>query len=590
MVSTLSSPLELRPYQKNAVSDISESIAEYPTLYQLPTGAGKTEIGLAVARQTLNDGATVVWLTHRVELIDQTMRRAEDAELPVHDAYSTRIYKPNVFNIMSVGKASSKRRRSELPTGSLLIVDEAHHTPAKTWSRVIRQHSGPVLGLTATPWRLSKREGFKDMFDRLVIGPQYRELIEGGYLVEASIIVPKDANDRFDVERLKVHRTGDYILSGLGIAAFDLPMSLWEKHCQDRQTIVYAANQEVAVKIADALHDRGVGVGLLLSDGELAQQTHTSVETERSVVVEKFRCSELSVVVNVEILTEGFDCPGADAVIIGRPTKSLTLYRQMIGRCMRPAPGKTDAVVIDCGASVLEPTIGHYLDDYDWSLKPRADKNLASDMPQRYCDECQEQGPISAKKCGSCDKPFGTQCPRCREFRFGYFGGGRYCDPCELELKRKRLRKDPTPTVVVKPESEKSFFLKGDIAWKELLQPWNQHEHVDCNGHCNADWGSIHHLAKNENGWAVVYFGELPLKVKQLVSVTKRSGENTNQQVIARWCGPSPYRRGMGKSVSVCEILESRGSEICPQCGKRKRRQFRLCYSCNEKEKYAVGT
>ena len=569
MVITLPSPLELRPYQLNAVSDISESLAEHATLYQLPTGAGKTEIGLALARQTLNDGATVVWLTHRVELIDQTMRRAEDAELPVHDAYSTRIYKPNVFNIMSVGKASSKRRRSELPSGSLLIVDEAHHTPAKTWSRVIQQHSGPVLGLTATPWRLSKREGFEDMFDHLVIGPQYGELIEGGYLVEASIVVPKDANDRFDVERLKV-RAGDYILSGLGIAAFDLPMSLWEKHCQDRQTIVYASNQEVAVKIADALHDRGVGVGLLLSDGELAQQTHTSVETERSVVVEKFRCGELSVVVNVEILTEGFDCPGADAVIIGRPTKSLTLYRQMIGRCMRPAHGKTDAVVIDCGASVLEPTIGHYLDDYDWSLKPRSDKNLASDMPQRYCDECQEQGPLSARSCGSCGEPFGTQCRRCLEFRFGYFGGERYCDLCE----RKRLHRGSTPTVVVEPESQKGRFLKK--GWVDRLR---HHKKGCSNNHCHGNWERIRQL-KGE--WAIIYPGRLELGVKRSVSVI-RSGEHTTQQVIPRWVGK--YKDG--KIKSICEVVDSYDS--CPQCGKLKISNFRLCYSCNQEAKYAVG-
>ena len=563
MVSTLSSPLELRPYQKNAVSDISESIAEYPTLYQLPTGAGKTEIGLAVARQTLNDGATVVWLTHRVELIDQTMRRAEDAELPVHDAYSTRIYKPNVFNIMSVGKASSKRRRSELPTGSLLIVDEAHHTPAKTWSRVIRQHSGPVLGLTATPWRLSKREGFKDMFDRLVIGPQYRELIEGGYLVEASIIVPKDANDRFDVESLKV-RAGDYILSGLGVAAFDLPMSLWEKHCQDRQTIVYAANQEVAVKIADALHDRGVRVGLLLSDSELAQQTHTSVETERSVVVEKFRCGDLSVVVNVEILTEGFDCPGADAVIIGRPTKSLTLYRQMIGRCMRSAYGKTDAVVIDCGASVREPTIGHYLDDYDWSLKPRADKNLASDMPQRYCDECQEQGPLSARSCGSCGEPFGTQCRRCREFRFGYFGGERDCDPCE----RERLHKGPTPTAFAEPEFQTGRFRKG--IWEDRLR---HHKKGCSNGHCHGDWKQIRQL---QGKWAIIYPGRLELGVERSVSVIMRSGEHTTEQVKPLWVGK--YKDG--KIKSICEV--SKTYDICPRCGNLKDSYFRLCYSCKE--------
>ena len=568
-MSTLSSPLELRPYQINAVSDISESIAEHRTLYQLPTGAGKTEIGLTVARQSLSDGATVVWLTHRVELIDQTMRRAKDAELPVHDAYSTRIYKPNVFNIMSVGKASSKRRISELPTGSLLIVDEAHHTPANTWGRVIRQHSGPVLGLTATPWRLSKREGFEDMFDHLVIGPQYHELIEDEHLVEASIVVPKDANDRFDVERLKV-RAGDYILSGLGIAAFDLPMSLWEKHCQDRQTIVYAANQEVAVKIADALHDRGVGVGLLLSDGELAQQTHTSVETERSVVVEKFRCGELSVVVNVEILTEGFDCPGADAVIIGRPTKSLKLYRQMIGRCMRPAHGKTDAVVIDCGASVREPTIGHYLDDYDWSLKPRADKDLASDMPQRYCDECQEQGPLSARSCGSCGEPFGTQCRRCLEFRFGYFGGERYCDLCE----RKRLRKGPTPTVVIEPESQKGRFRKE--VWEELLV----HHRMGCsNNHCHGNWERIRQL---EGKWAIIYPDRLKLGVKRAVSVI-RSGEHTTQQVIPLWVGK--YKDG--KNKSMCEVVESYNT--CPQCGNSKKSQFLLCFPCNQETKQTVG-
>ena len=410
---------ELRDYQQQlleqAAADLMPGMAR--VMLQLPTGGGKTHIAGALLRRWLHSGRKAVWLTHRTELAEQTRGMLTDAGVsainltwrPGNDA-------PFIANGVVILMAQTVGRRTnrmqvwgKYGSDDLLVIDEAHHATAGGWERAIDQWPGRVIGLTATPWRLSKIEGFDHLFQKLLHGPQVSELQGGGWLCQARVLMPKLEEV---IRGGAINAVGEYSESGIEQANRDRPdvmtagaLRFWQFHAAERQTVIYAISQDHARNLAKVFNEAGIPAAVMLSD---------TLPQERAEAIESFANGTLRVLVNVAVATEGFDLPDASCVVITRPTLSLALYLQMVGRGLRPKANGGDCLILDLAGNA--EIHGLPEDERQWSLAPRGN-NADGDAPVVRCDKCDGVSPAAGQNCAHCGAPFGKDCPRCGSWR-----------------------------------------------------------------------------------------------------------------------------------------------------------------------------
>ena len=415
----LVSRIKLRPFQETDIDRIFAAFERSQrgrVMYQLATGAGKTDVGIEVGGRHLDAflRSHVGWLTHKVELRDQSLARIGRAGLSAGDLADVNPGRRNLLlggvAILSPGLRSVRALVEQATPDDLLIVDEAHHSVANSWERnLIGAWPGRILALTATPWRMSKKEGFDHLYDELVCGPPLQELIDDGYLSPFTVHSPQDVV----IEGRGRGADGDYSVAETeaaneAIYYSDQAVRVWERVAgHSRRTIWYTTTVKAASALTQHLRARGHRAGMVHSK--------TPSEARKSLIAD-FATGAIDHLVNVAIVTEGFDCPEADCIVILRRTKSLTLYRQMGGRPIRFLEGKT-ALILDLGRSWQEPDIGHPLDEYPWSLQPRG-PNVAGRPPVRWCSECSAVNAAGARSCVGCGAAFGRECEGCARFRF----------------------------------------------------------------------------------------------------------------------------------------------------------------------------
>lgn len=448
---------KMRDYQERAVADIRRLMARHRrVMYALPTGSGKTELALYIIAKYIAAGLPVLWLTHHEDLVGQTLRRAAAYGIPVWNAYAKRTYNSSALNVQSILKA---RNLPHNFSRGLLVVDEAHHATAKTWIQSILEWPGHVLGLTATPWRLSKREGFDHIFDALGVGIDTKSLQARGHLAQAEIIAPHGFLGR----GVPISSTGEYNLNSVSqdnrTAMVELPVQDWLRLAPDKKSIFYAVDQHAAVVQAKMLRAAGKTVGILISDKTKLTDVPRDISTDREQVIAGFEAGAIQCLVNVMIATEGFDCPSAEVVSIGRLTKSIALYRQMVGRALR-AMGDKIALIIDSVGVCLDPDVGSPFEPIDWSLQPRSvtDQKPA---PMRACNGGLEEDDhgcgfanlLGARRCSECHTSFGKPCPRCKQFRWwsswelDIDDDPDNCLMCAKERRRRREREEYAQSV-----------------------------------------------------------------------------------------------------------------------------------------------
>ena len=386
---------------------------------QLPTGGGKTEIAGALLKDFLVDGRKAVWLTHREELANQTEERLARnwsvAAMPGTAEWSSRRPAPRIVNGVVILKAQTVSRRNKdsavvwnnYGPDDLLVIDEAHHAPATGWERAIKQWPGKVWGLTATPWRLSLREGFDHLFYTLVTGPQTSEMQTDGHLAHSRVFAPT-LDDR--IRGGEVGQLGDFTEGGIERAnerfvMTTLAVKFWGNLADGRQTIAYAVSKGHAANLVLAFTDRGIAAASILSD--------TSLD-DREKAIEDFKNGRLTALVNVAVATEGFDLPDASCIMITRPTKSLALYLQMVGRGLRPKPDGGDCLILDLAGNAEEHGLPE--DHREWSLDARGNP-ATGDPPVRYCHECYFAAHPAHHNCPECGTDLGKPCPLCCRFR-----------------------------------------------------------------------------------------------------------------------------------------------------------------------------
>jgi superfamily II DNA or RNA helicase len=370
--------MQLRSYQDRAIDDLRSAYQSgaKSVLLVAPTGMGKTVIIAAISANAAARGRHVLILVHRRELIHQTSSKLAWVGLD-HGIIAAGI--PSSDHAVQIASVQTLARRlSRLdwqPT--LIIIDEAHHATAGQWARILDHWPDTYrLGVTATPCRLDGC-GLRGTFDTMVLGPSVADLIFTGYLSPARIYAPPVVADLQGIRS----RGGDYA-NDQAAAAMDRPtvtgdaIAHYQRLAPGQQAIAFCCNVKHAVSVCDAFKTAGIGAELLLGN-----------TPDREQVVADFAAHRIRVLVTVDVVSEGFDVPAASCAILLRPTQSLGLYLQQVGRVLRPAPGKEHAVILDHVGNVTRH--GFPDDPRDWSLDDRMRRSKGTPAPSvRTCPEC----------------------------------------------------------------------------------------------------------------------------------------------------------------------------------------------------------
>lgn len=376
--------LDLREYQTRAIVDLRGAYerGNRAVLLVSPTGSGKTVIMGEIIRSSLAQGNSVLFLAHRRELINQVSKRLDSVGVDhgVIQSGHPRLLPWERVQVASIPTLASRLTRGEaMPHADLVVIDEAHHARAATYGKILNAYpEASILGATATPWRTDGR-GLGEIFEDLVVAARPRELIERGYLVPYTGF----AYDAPDTSKLK-KRGNDYEQEGLELVMSERAIvgnivQQYVEHAAGKRAVVFATSIKHSLDLVDRFSVAGVAAEHI--DGE------TPIE-QREAVLERIGSGATQVLCNVGIVTEGWDCPELEVCILARPTLSAGLYLQMVGRVMRPAPGKAVARIHDHAGCVS----GHGAPDMEreYQLDPdvRAFKSADKLPPLRTCKAC----------------------------------------------------------------------------------------------------------------------------------------------------------------------------------------------------------
>lgn len=334
--------MELRPYQQAALTAVLDEWDRGvdKTLLVLPTGTGKTIVFSAVAEEAVKRGGRVLILAHRGELLDQAadkLRKATGLVSALEKAESSCL---GSWYRVAVGSVQSLQRQSRLDRFSpdyfsTIIIDEAHHCLSDGYQRVLEHFSAAkVLGVTATPDRGDMRN-LGQYFETLAYEYTLVQAIRDGYLSPIkALTVPL----RLDLSSVGV-QNGDFKVGDLGTALDPYLNAIADemlKNCADRKTVVFLPLVKTSQKFRDILNAKGFRAAEVNGESD-----------DRAEVLRDFEAGKYNVLCNSMLLTEGWDCPSVDCVIVLRPTKIRSLYSQMVGRGTRLYPGKDHLLLLD---------------------------------------------------------------------------------------------------------------------------------------------------------------------------------------------------------------------------------------------------
>ena len=355
----------LRNYQQAAVDALRDAYraGHRAPLLVLATGGGKTIVFAYIAAEVAGKGKRVLILVHRRELIRQASRKLHEAG--VHHGIIAPGHTSSRLPVQVASVQTLARRIADMPDFDLIVIDEAHHAVAGQWDRIIRaQPNARLLGVTATPERLDGRGlgvSAGGCFDFLVQGPPITDLIAAGHLVPARVYAPAEAPDLSGVRT----RGGDFdagqLAARINVATItgDV-LAHWRRLADGLPTIAFCISVDHAENVAATL--RADGIRAVCGHGGLPS-------SERDAAIGGLATGAVQVLTTCDLVSEGLDVPAVGAVILLRPTKSLGLCLQQVGRGLRPAMGKERLIVLDhAGCTAI-----HGMPDAvrEWSLDGR---------------------------------------------------------------------------------------------------------------------------------------------------------------------------------------------------------------------------
>lgn len=387
--------ISLRPYQEAMIEGIRAEFraGNRAVLLQLPTGGGKTITGSFMISGSQKRGLVCWWLSHRRELIAQTSRTFASMGIPHgiiaggHSSDSQKL--AQIGSIQTVA-----RRLDHLPEPDVIIFDEAHHLGAGQWQKIFERFpKAKIIGLTATPWRLDGK-GLGNWFQAMVQGPAASALMEQGALCGYRLFAP----GQIDTSAVKL-QAGDFKRDQLS-DLMDKPsitgdaVQHYRRLAHGKRAVAFAVSIEHSLHIVEQFKANGIPAEHV--DGEMDTAS-------RDAAVRRFVAGETLVLSNCELFGEGFDVPAIEAAILLRPTQSLSLHLQQVGRALRPAPGKAEAIILDhAGNSLIH---GLPDDEREWTLADRERQGRGGG----------DRNAISIRTCPKCYRAFrpATACPSC---------------------------------------------------------------------------------------------------------------------------------------------------------------------------------
>lgn len=398
--------INLRPYQEKMVDDARSALrSNKRILLQGPTGCGKTAITVFMMSRAAEQGKKAMFIVHQNELLSQTSRALWKQKLEHGMIASGR-----VISQLPVQVASVQTLVNRLPLvikPDLIIIDEAHRSAASTYQKVLEYYpNAMVIGLTATPQRTDGK-GLNDLFNGIVTGPTIKKLMDAGFLCKYEIFAPAIAADFSTVKTT----AGDYNKGQLA-EALDKPtitgdaVRHYKQLANGKRCVVMCATIKHAEHVAERYNDAGIPAVSI--DGGMTN-------AEREAVLQRFAAGEILVITNVQLLIEGVDVPSIEVIQWLRPTKSLIVFLQGIGRGLRPSPGKEKLIILDH----VENWRRHGLpcDDREWSLegKKKGKRKTKDDEPDvniQQCNKCFAVFLPGPDKCPHCGAPIEQRKPR----------------------------------------------------------------------------------------------------------------------------------------------------------------------------------
>lgn len=395
------SRFQLRPYQGQAVENIRSSFraGHRRSVFVLPTGGGKTVVFCHIAEQAAAKGSRALILVHRNELLNQSSRSLEQNGISHGVIKSGRSEnRAPAVQVASVQSIARRLDRYGANDFQLLIVDEAHHTNASEWAKVVNHFGGArVLGVTATPCRLDGR-GLGEFYSDMILGPTPQELTDAGFLAKARVLTI-DLGDTSGIGR----RMGDFNMREAGSrfggpTVVGLAVENYLRHLPDGGTMLsFCCSVEHAEAVAEEYRNHGIAASSI--DGTMS-------DAQREDLLGALGEGSLKVLTSCQLIGEGVDVPSVNGCQMLRPTESVSWYLQMVGRCLRPAPGKDCAIILDHVGNVRQRH-GHHLEPRDWTLDG-VFKRPKDGPSVRECPRCLSAVPSGVMACPNC----GAEMPR----------------------------------------------------------------------------------------------------------------------------------------------------------------------------------
>lgn len=365
----------LRSYQQAAKEQIFAAWDECDNvMFQMPTGTGKTRLFTSIISDikawgilTQRDPKILI-IAHRVELIEQISDNLNRYKV-THGIIAGGKAKNlrclvQVASIQTITHRTNKDVANSLGV-DFIIIDEAHHSTANSYKKLWELYpNAKKLGVTATPWRMNHL-GFSKIYDKLIMSKSIKDFINEGWLapycyysVKNTSNIHHDINgiNEFDIE-------GDYKVSALERVMDNVSiranlLNSYLKLAKGKKGIIYSVSRKHSDHICEEY--KKVGINIVCIDSETPRE-------ERRLYVQRFRNGQIDIIVNVDIFSEGFDCPDIEFIQLARPTKSLVKYLQQVGRGLRPTPDKRKCIILDNVGSHIEFDLPNA--DRDWATE-----------------------------------------------------------------------------------------------------------------------------------------------------------------------------------------------------------------------------
>lgn len=336
------SVLETRKYQTDAREAVISqwNSGQRKTLLVLPTGCGKTIVFADILKTCLKENEKALVLAHTGELLAQAMdkiKRFGGLDTSLEKADSTAVDSECPVVVGSIQTLCRQSRLKQYPKDyfQYIVVDEAHHCMSDSYKKVLNYFdSAKVLGVTATPKRGDKQK-LEDFFNSRAYEYEFKDAIKDGFLCP---IKTETIQLKIDLTKVKM-QNGDFAAGDVGVT-LDTHLTqiakIIAKKCINRKTVVFLPLVATAERFCDILNKQGISAGVI-----------SGKSTNREEILNNFQKGRYKVLCNAMLLTEGWDCPEVDCVIVLRPTRSDALYRQMVGRGCRTATNKKNLLLLD---------------------------------------------------------------------------------------------------------------------------------------------------------------------------------------------------------------------------------------------------